>query len=59
MGYQKEVKDNKTGEYTYRYSDWEMVDDHVGLLVNDREWLPSSKQKKNYNKLWKKYETKD
>jgi len=55
MGYQKEVKDNKTGEYTYRYSDWQMVDDHYGIMINDWGWLPHPKQYKIYNKLWKKY----
>ncbi len=55
MGYQKEVKDNKTGEYTYRYSDWEFVDDQCGLMINDWDWLPHPKQYKIYNKLWKQY----
>ena len=56
MGLQKEVK-SKTGEYTYKYSDWEMVDDHEGLMINDCQWLPSTKQIKQYNELWKKYDT--
>ena len=56
MSYQKTLK-SKTGEYTYRYSDWEMVDDHEGLMINDPQWLPSSKQIKQYNELWKKYDT--
>ena len=55
MGYQREVKDNKTGEYTYRYSDWEFVDDHYGLMINDWDWLPVSKQMRLYNTLWKQY----
>ena len=55
MGYQKEVKDNKTGEYTYRYSDWEYVDDQYGLMINDWNWLPQTSSYKRYNKLWKKY----
>jgi len=53
---QKEVKDTKTGEYIYRYSDWEMIDDHDGLMINDSQWLPSTKQLKQYNQLWKRYE---
>ncbi len=57
MGLQREVK-SKTGEYTYRYSDWEFIDDHYGLMINDCQWLPSSKQIKKYNELWKKYDTK-
>jgi hypothetical protein len=55
MGYQKEIKDNKTGEYTYRYSDWEFVDDQYGLMINDWDWLPHPKQYKSYNELWKQY----
>ena len=55
MGYQREVKDNKTGEYTYRYSDWEFVDDHYGLMINDWDWLPQYKTYKLYNELWKQY----
>ena len=55
MGYQKEVKDDKTGEWTYRYSDWQMVDDQYGTMINDWDWLPHPKQYKIYNKLWKKY----
>ena len=51
----KEVKDNKTGEYTYRYSDWEFVDDHYGLMINDWDWLPHPKIYKTYNELWKQY----
>ena len=56
MDTQKEIKDNKTGEYIYRYSDWEMIDDHDGLMINDSQWLPSTKQLKQYNQLWKRYE---
>ena len=55
MGYQREVKDNKTGEYTYRYSDWEFVDDQYGLMINDWDWLPQYKKYKLYNELWKQY----
>ena len=55
IGYQKEVKDNKTGEYTYRYSDWEFIDDQYGLMINDWDWLPQPKTYKLYNKLWKRY----
>ena len=55
IGYQKEVKDNKTGEYIYRYSDWEFIDDQYGLMINDWDWLPQPKTYKLYNKLWKRY----
>ena len=34
-----------------------MVDDHEGLMINDSQWLPSTKQIKQYNELWKKYDT--
>jgi len=54
VGLQNEVKDN-TGQYVYKYSDWEMIDDHIGLMINDRQWRPSSKQMKQYNGLWRKY----
>ncbi len=56
MDNQKEIKDNKTGQYTYKYSDWEMVDDHEGLMINDSQWLPTPKLLKQYNQLWKRYE---
>jgi len=55
MGYQKTLKDNKTGEYTYRYSDWEYVDDHSSLMMNDRQWKPDRTTMIKYNALWKKY----
>jgi len=55
VGLQKEVKDELTGDYVYMYTDWEMVDDHIGLTVNDRQWRPSNKQMKQYNRLWRKY----
>ena len=54
VGLQNEVKDN-TGQYVYKYSDWEMIDDHIGLMVNDRQWRPSGKQMKQYNGLWRKF----
>ena len=55
IGKQKEVKDKLTGDYFYMYTDWEMVDDHHGLMINDWDWLPSKKQYKEYNVLWKNY----
>ena len=55
IGKQKEVKDKLTGDYVYMYTDWEMVDDHHGLMINDWDWLPSKKQYKEYNVLWKNY----
>ncbi len=52
---QKEVKDKLTGDYVYMYTDWEMVDDHYGLMINDWGWLPAPKTMKLYNTLWKQY----
>ena len=52
---QKELKD-KTGQYTYKYSDWEFIDDAYGNMINEKEWLPHQKEMVKYNKLWKKYE---
>jgi hypothetical protein len=51
---QKEVKSD-SGEYVYMYTDWEMVDDHYGLMINDWGWFPVSKQMKLYNTLWRQY----
>ena len=50
----REVK-SKNGDYIYLYTDWELVDDHVGLMINDYEWLPSKKEFREYNLLWKNY----
>ena len=55
MENQKEIKD-KTGQYTYKYSDWEFIDDAYGNMINDREWLPHQKELIKYNKLWRKYD---
>jgi len=55
MENQKELKD-KTGQYTYKYSDWEYIDDAYGNMINDREWLPHQKEMEKYNELWRKYE---
>ena len=55
MDNQKEVRD-KTGQYTYKYSDWEYIDDAYGNMINDGDWLPHQKEMKKYNELWRKYE---
>ncbi len=58
-GYDKIGLQNKVtgddGATIYKYSDWEMIDDHIGFMVNDRKWVPCSKQLKDYNELWKQY----
>lgn len=56
MDNQREIKDNKTGEYTYKYSDWEMIDDVEGNIINDRNWYPAKATFKKMNKLWRRYE---
>ena len=55
MDNQKEIKD-KSGQYTYKYSDWEYIDDAYGNMINDGDWLPHPKELRKYNKLWRKYE---
>ena len=55
MENQKELKD-KTGQYTYKYSDWEFIDDAYGNMINEKEWLPHQKELIKYNKLWRKYD---
>ena len=50
----REVK-SKNGDYIYLYTDWELVDYHVGLMINYYEWLPSKKEFREYNLLWKNY----
>ena len=57
MENQKEIKD-KTGQYTYKYSDWEYIDDAYGNMINEKEWLPHQKQMVKYNELWRKYDKK-
>ena len=54
MENQKEIKD-KSGQYTYKYSDWEYIDDAYGNMINDKGWLPRGEEMKEYNVLWKKY----
>ena len=52
---QTEVKSEWSEEYVYTYTDWEMVDDHYGLMINDWDWNPVTKQMKLYNTLWRQY----
>ena len=52
---QTEIKSEWSEEYVYTYTDWEMVDDHYGLMINDWDWNPVSKQMKLYNSLWRQY----
>ena len=46
------------GTIYYSRTDWEMVDDIEGLLINDATWLPHPNQLIKMNKLWKRYECK-
>lgn len=55
MGNYKEVKSKKDSSYTWKYSDYELVEDHIGFIVNDSQWSPSHTNYKEYNKLWRKY----
>jgi len=57
MGYREGAK-SKDGLYTHRYTDYELVDDHIGFIVNDLDWYPNSTNYKEYNKLWRKYNVK-
>ena len=43
------------GTIYYSRTDWEMVDDIEGLLINDATWLPHPNQLIKMNKLWKRY----
>jgi len=54
MGYREGAK-SKDGRYIHQYTDYELVDDHIGFIVNDIQWIPNHKNYKQYNKLWKKY----
>ena len=46
---------DKTGQYTYKYSDWEMVEDSLVNMNKNLKWFPSKKRIERYNKLWKQY----
>ncbi len=54
IGNDVERKDEK-GDIYYRRTDWDMVDDLYGLLVNDEHWWPHPNQFIKMNELWKKY----
>jgi len=57
MGFKEGAK-SKDGLYTHKYTDYELVDDHIGFIVNDLDWYPNSTNYKEYNKLWRKYNVK-
>jgi nucleoid-associated protein YejK len=46
---------NDDGTIYYSRTDWEMVDDLCGLLINDEQWWPHPNQFKKMNELWKRY----
>ena len=54
MGSRRGAK-SKDGLYVHKYTDYELVEDHIGFIVNNVQWSPSHKDYKQYNKLWKKY----
>ena len=54
MGHRQGAK-SKDGLYTHKYTDYELIEDHLKFLVNNVSWLPNRTEYKKYNKLWKKY----
>tara|TARA_R110002073_G_scaffold335680_1_gene528460 strand:- start:428 stop:916 length:489 start_codon:yes stop_codon:yes gene_type:complete len=49
---------SKDGLYVHQYTDLELVEDHIGFIVNNLSWSPSHNEYKEYNKLWRKYNVK-
>jgi len=49
---------SKDGLYVHKYTDLELVEDHIGFIVNNLSWSPSHNEYKEYNKLWRKYNVK-
>ena len=41
--------------YVHKYTDYELVEDHLKFIVNNLSWSPSHNEYKEYNKLWRKY----
>tara|TARA_Y100000310_G_scaffold341398_1_gene440408 strand:- start:760 stop:1131 length:372 start_codon:yes stop_codon:yes gene_type:complete len=58
-GYDKMDNDverkDEEGTIYYRRTDWDMVDDLYGLLINDEQWWPHPNQFLKMNELWKRY----
>lgn len=54
MGYRQGAK-SKDGLYTHKYTDYELIEDHLKFLVNNVSWSPNRNEYNEYNKLWKKY----
>ena len=46
---------SKDGLYVHKYTDYELVEDHLKFIVNNLSWSPSHNEYKEYNKLWRKY----
>ena len=57
MGSRQGAK-SKDGLYVHKYTDYELVEDHRGFIVNNFSWKPSHNEYKEYNKLWRKYNVK-
>ena len=49
---------SKDGLYVHKYTDYELVEDHLKFIVNNLSWSPSHNEYKEYNKLWRKYNVK-
>jgi hypothetical protein len=54
MGHRKGAK-SKDGLYVHKYTDYEMIGDHLKFIVNNLQWSPSRNEYKEYNSMWKKY----
>ena len=54
MGSRRGAK-SKDGLYVHKYTDYELVEDHIGFIVNNLDWKPSLSEYKEYNKLWRRY----
>ena len=46
---------SKDGLYVHKYTDYELVEDHIGFIVNNLQWSPSHNEYKEYNRMWKRY----
>ena len=43
------------GLYVHKYTDHELIEDHIKFIVNNLDWKPSLSEYKEYNKLWRRY----
>jgi hypothetical protein len=54
MGSRQGAK-SKDGLYVHKYTDHELIEDHIKFIVNDLHWSPSLSEYKQYNEMWKRY----